>query len=68
MFEQSQNFSSNDRKILGQQKFLAHRKPITFAGQSFPNSEKILRFEVKILFRDHNFFGIKIEKYKTDST
>ena len=65
MFGQSQNFLGSNRKIFGQQIIFGHRKPTTFSGQSFLKSEKRFWFEVKTLFKD--FFGIKIEKSKTDS-
>ena len=47
-------------------KYLGNKKPTTFAGQSFLIQKKLL-FEVKILFKDHSFFGIKIEKSEIDS-
>ena len=67
MFGQSQNFSGSDKKIFGQQKIFEYIKPTTFAGQSFHIQKKRLLFEVKILFRDYYFIGIKIEKTETDS-
>ena len=37
-----------------------------FCRTKFPTSGKRLQFEVKILFSDHYFFGIKIKKSETD--
>ena len=53
-------------KYLDNKNFFEYRKLTTFAGK-FPNSEKRLRLEVKILFKNYNFFGIKIKKSGTDS-
>ena len=52
-------------KCLGNKKFLEHKKPTTLQDR-VSKPRKKLRFEVKIFFRDHYFFGIKIKKSVTD--
>ena len=57
-------FQVGTGKYLGKQKILEHKKTNYFCWTKFPNSEKRLQFEVKILFKDHYFLELKLRNLK----